>query len=72
MDGAESEETDKEDRDDEDFEAPITKEPANNGILEWREQMAPTVLFEPETGLYHKGDPSIAGGSHTRTVMQDI
>ena len=63
MDGAESEDTDKEDRDDEDFEALITKDPENNGILEWREQMAPTVVFEQETGPYHKGDPTIAGGA---------
>ena len=71
MDAAESEDTDREDRDDEDFEAPITKDPENNGILEWREQMAPTVLFEPETGLPQRR-PQHSRGSHTCTVMQNL
>ena len=62
-DAAESEDTDKEARDDEDFEAPSTKEPEYQGILEWRGQLAPTCLFEPETGFYRKGDPSIPLGA---------
>ena len=62
-DTVESEDTDKEARDDEDFEAPSTKEPEYTGILQWRSQLTPTCLFEPETGLYHKGDPSIPLGA---------
>ena len=62
-DAAESEDTDKEAKDDEDFEAPSSKEPEYEGILQWRSQLAPTCLFEPGTGLYHKGDPSIPLGA---------
>ena len=54
-DTAESEDTDKEARDDEDFEAPSTKEPEYKGILQWRSQLTPTCLFEPELDCTTKG-----------------